>query len=316
MGRATRPGANTIYKLYNSLLACSLTTLTPIARFLSDDQEGFRPGRNTERAIQTWLHVLEDAALTGQDLFVLYTDFSAAFNSIDLDKLLMIMYDSGIPEDAIEAVRSIYSSVRTCIKTEHGRTQEIPIERGTVQGDTLSPLLFLIFIDPLLRWLNVGGRGFQFHSITDPQQRERFSVAASCYADDLATATTCASDMRIQCEKIAAYAAWGGMGVNVEKCAVSVILHGQARTDSSLGHPTSKAYQKRARQLADGKFMIDTKAIPFLLPTQAYKYLGVHITLTLDWKEQFQVLRKNIETLSDNITASVATPDQKLRMIK
>ena len=212
--------ANTTYKLYNSLLASSLTSLTPISRFLSDDQEGFRPGRNTERAIQTWLHVLEDAALTGQDLFVLYTDFSAAFNSIDLDKLLMIMYDTGIPEDAIEAVRSIYQHARTSIKTEHGRTREIPIERGTVQGDTLSPLLFLIFIDPLLRWLRVGGRGYKFQSIKTEHERETHSVAASCYADDLAAATTCAEDMHIQCGKVEAYARWGGMGVNVDKCAV------------------------------------------------------------------------------------------------
>ena len=308
--------ANTTYKLYNRLLASSLTSLTPISRFLSDDQEGFRPGRNTERAIQTWLHVLEDAALTGQDLFVLYTDFSAAFNSIDLDKLLMIMYDTGIPEDAIEAVRSIYQHARTSIKTEHGRTREIPIERGTVQGDTLSPLLFLIFIDPLLRWLRVGGRGYKFQSIKTEHERETHSVAASCYADDLAAATTCAEDMHIQCGKVEAYARWGGMGVNVDKCAVSAILHGHARADASLGTPTSKCYRAKVQRMTQGQFKIDGKAIPVLLPTQAYKYLGVHITLTLDWHEQTAHLQKEIQERANNIVASRATPDQKIRIIK
>jgi hypothetical protein len=254
--------------LYNSLLASSLTSLTPISRFLSDDHEGVRPGRNTERAIQTWLHVLEDAALTGQDLFVLYTDFSAAFNSIDLDKLLMIMYDTGIPEDAVEAVRSIYKDARTKIKTEHGRTKDIPIERGTVQGDTLSPLLFLIFIDPLLRWLRVGGCGYQLQSLRTPEERQAHAVAASCYADDLAVATTCVEHMHTQCGKVEAFARWGGMGVNVDKCAISAILHRQAHADATMGKPTSKKYQDRVQRMTQGQFKIDGKAIPVLLPTQ------------------------------------------------
>ena len=37
--------------------------------------------------------------------------------------------------------------------TIHGNTTPLSIYRGTLQGDTLSPLLFTIFMKPLLRWL-------------------------------------------------------------------------------------------------------------------------------------------------------------------
>ena len=40
-------------------------------------------------------------------------------------------------------------------------TDSIPVERGTIQGNTRSPLLFLIYMEPLLRCLHVGGGGYE-----------------------------------------------------------------------------------------------------------------------------------------------------------
>ena len=45
--------------------------------------------------------------------------------------------------------------------TIHGNTSPISIKRGALQGDTLSPFLFTIFMEPLLRWLAVGSRGYR-----------------------------------------------------------------------------------------------------------------------------------------------------------
>ena len=64
------------------------------------------------------------------------------------------MKDLGYPEDAVKLVGNIYSQSNTIFIGEHfGQTQKIPIQRGTIQGDTLSPYLFIIFLEPLLRWL-------------------------------------------------------------------------------------------------------------------------------------------------------------------
>jgi hypothetical protein len=52
----------------------------------------------------------------------------------------------GFPTDAIYVVTYIYTKVCTKIRLPLGEhTESIQIERGTIQGDTLSPLLFLIY---------------------------------------------------------------------------------------------------------------------------------------------------------------------------
>eukprot|EP00959_Pyramimonas_sp_CCMP1952_P405470 8498139-Pyramimonas_sp.AAC.1 len=66
--------------------------------------------------------------------------------------------------------------------------------RGTIQGDTLSPLLFVIFIDPLLRWLEEGNREYRFKT-SDAK------LGPMAYADDLAIVTDRVAHLQTQAAK-------------------------------------------------------------------------------------------------------------------
>ena len=61
--------------------------------------------------------------------------------------MLWIMYDLGFPTDAIDAVRNLYEHATTKVNLpSRVCTNKIPIERATIQGDTFSPFLFLLFM--------------------------------------------------------------------------------------------------------------------------------------------------------------------------
>ncbi len=92
-------------------------------------------------------------------------NFSMAFNTVDHNLLLQTMDHLGFPPMAINAIKGLYASATTHVRVPAGMTDPIPVRLGTVQGDTLSPLLFLIFIEPLLRWLQVGGRGYKVRAL-------------------------------------------------------------------------------------------------------------------------------------------------------
>jgi hypothetical protein len=131
------------------------------------------------------LMAIEDAELSQQDLLTMLIDFSAAFNMIDQDRLFMVMYDLGIPTDIIEVVKDLYNRATTSYVTDYGPTAPINVDRGTLQGDTLSPFLFLIYMEPLLRWLQVGGRGHTFGCVPT-EKRNETRCNSLAYADDLA----------------------------------------------------------------------------------------------------------------------------------
>jgi hypothetical protein len=145
---------------------------------------GFRKGKTTVDHLCTLVQALEDARLTGQNLYKLQIDFSNAFNTSDHDKLLCLLYDMGYPTDCIEVIKSIYSQATTFFSLPQGDTQPMPVERGTLQGDNLSPFLFLLYIEPMLRWLHVGGKGYRMGTLQGTYQVQH-SISGLGFADDL-----------------------------------------------------------------------------------------------------------------------------------
>ena len=152
--------ANTLYKLWTRLITNTLYEHAETQRrrdaetrsVLSTTQAGFCKHKDTIHRLQNVVMALEDAKLFRKDIYALIVDFTSAFNTTNHDCMLRIMYDLGFPADAIDAVRNLYQYATTQVNLPSGVcSNKIPIERGTKQGDTLSPFLFLLYMEHLLR---------------------------------------------------------------------------------------------------------------------------------------------------------------------
>ena len=273
--------ANTVYKLWTGMVAECISKYADHHDILSGAQEGFRKEKNTIRQLQNMMNIMSDAKISNQDLYIMYVDFSSAFNTIDHDKLLWIMHDLGFTPDAIHVIADLYKDAVTKIRLSFAETNPITIERGTIQGDTLSPLVFLIFIEPLLRWLQSGGRGYKPKCLADTQHAD-YTNSSNAYADDLAVTTCTVADLSTQAKKIEAFTKWSGMIVNCKKCAITALLYGQAHNngkDNVLSTNMIKMSENRATQVR-----MQNTPIPFLHPhNQPYRYLGVDLTPTFNW---------------------------------
>jgi phage host-nuclease inhibitor protein Gam len=94
------------------------------------------------------------------------------------------MADLGYPQDAINLIGNIYSNSSTrFFGTHFGKTKPVHIQKGTIQGDTLSPYLFIIFLEPLLRWLERGNLGYKLNT-------SQHIINPAAYANDLAIITS------------------------------------------------------------------------------------------------------------------------------
>ena len=135
--------------------ALSITTLHRIRpcteEYLSHSQSGFRPDRST--ADVAWAHKWLAAKTKKEDVEIKITgiDMSSAFDTIDRQTLLDILREI-VEEDELRIIRFLLSD--TIINTRiNGATKEKPFESniGSPQGDSLSPVLFSIYLENALK---------------------------------------------------------------------------------------------------------------------------------------------------------------------
>jgi hypothetical protein len=198
-----------------------------MAGIISDSQSGFRKHRRCLHQLMKLTNTIEDSNLHKHPLFILYLDFKGAFPSVDHSRLTDCMGLLGLPQDAIDTIRDLYTNNTTSLLLPGGLTTPIPIRRGTVQGDSLSPLLFLFYIEPLLQWLDQGLDGYPMQSAirhTHPNDSlvERSTVSA--FADDLALFSSSLHGIKRALRKVELFCEWARMDLNASKCRLVMTI--------------------------------------------------------------------------------------------
>jgi len=271
---------------------------------IGEAQAGFRTGRNTTHQLQRLRLALEDAKLTKSDIQVLYVDFTDAFGSVDHARLHCIMESMGIPRDAIAVIKDLYQGASIVVKTPKGDTPPIPIMgRGTIQGDTLSPLLFIIYMEPLLRWLQEDRRTYRMKTSDE-------EVGPLAYVDDLSVITEDPQDAVTQAGKIETYCNWAGVGVNVDPIRRNKTVYTSVkRRGGNLAEHIGPMREAQPTQLT-----IQGHNIPHMTEHESYRYLGVLINLELDWTEQWSSLMEKVTEEAHLINSCGATTGQQLHL--
>lgn len=298
----------TMYKLWTRMITWAMADHAERNNLLTYTQGGFRNKRTTADQLELMTMLLEDAKLHQQDIYLAMIDFTEAFDTIDHDKLLLILYDLGFPTDAIEVVKQLYTGTTTTIKTPHGNTNPIPMDRGTIQGDSLSPFLFIIYLEPLLRWLRVGANGYIPGVFRRHNDREKLKeqIPDATYADDLNLLSLSAAGLQKQLDKVTRYATWGQLIVNIPKSLVTGALYRTKPKDP---------YNCASLQRLLSAVTLQGQPVTFHNPRKPFRYLGVHFTMQLDWAHQLTIVKTALKSMARGLKVSGGKPYQKMRTI-
>jgi len=147
-----------------------------VQEYLSANQSGFRQKRSTADVV--WCHrwLTAKAQRYKWEFSILGIDMSRAFDTICRDKLIDVL-SSFLPEDEVRLIRLLIADTKLAVRVGSDLSDYFTTTIGTPQGDSISPVLFIVYLEAALRSIRM----------TTPraQDTSRFLPYDVEYADDV-----------------------------------------------------------------------------------------------------------------------------------
>ena len=154
-----------VSKAYSSLLNDRIVQFCNETNIFPDEQNGFRAKRSCEDHIFSLSTIIKNRINDKKDTFCAFVDLEKAFDWVNRNLLLYRLLNHDIQGKMYNAVRSILSDTKSCVQLDNDcNTNWFSNICGVRQGDSMSPTLFSLYINDLVKTLkekgpllNIGG---------------------------------------------------------------------------------------------------------------------------------------------------------------
>ena len=114
-------------------------------------QARFGKGRGTRDQIANISWIIKKAREFQKNIYFCFIDNDKAFDYVDQNKLWKILQEMGIPDHLTCLLRNLYAGQEATHRTGHGKTDSFQIGKGVRQAYILSPCLFHLYADYIMR---------------------------------------------------------------------------------------------------------------------------------------------------------------------
>lgn len=203
-------------KVLLGIMANRLYDACESAQLLVPEQAGFRRREEAVAQFIAMAEIIRRRGIEAESTFAIFVDFKKAYDKVHHEALYRILDNMGVRGKFLTIIKDMYQNSRMQIKAGGRVTRSFGMKRGTRQGCPLSPLLFIIFVNHLLKETSCGG-------VTVPGMRFNFRVArcgGGQYADDLVALEATPAAAKTFCENIYNWGVKWGMELGIKKCGV------------------------------------------------------------------------------------------------
>lgn len=173
--------AQTSFKIYTRILEKRLRNhIEPI---LEEEQAAFRQNRQTGDNIYIIRSIIERKIEEGEELYLTFIDLKAAFDTVDRSEIWRTLKELKVDKNLIGAIRSSYRTVMARVQLEGQRSEMFEMKKGIKQGDSLSPLLFIIIMDKIIK--RIKEKYSHLDTVIGYKNLEAIKLNSLLYADDV-----------------------------------------------------------------------------------------------------------------------------------
>ena len=139
-----------------------------------------------------------------------FIDFKKAFHSIHHSTLWKILRHYGLPQKIVDIISILYQNFECSVLIERNKTNSFSVRSGDCQGCILSPILFNIALDYIMRQTTQNAQhGIQWTLISQLEDLD--------YADDIALLSTTAIHLQKKAQLLTENARKTGLQINQKK---------------------------------------------------------------------------------------------------
>ena len=138
---------DTTYKLISS---CINERCKQAIKF-HDGIHGFRTGRGCQTALFEAKADMDAREAAGATYHQIFLDLSKAFDTVDRERLFLVMKAYGMGFRSIQFFRKCWDQAFVAPRAGGVHGPQVPIGAGVRQGDIISPMLFNMVVDAILR---------------------------------------------------------------------------------------------------------------------------------------------------------------------
>ena len=280
------------FKVLISVMATRLSERLTEADRLSREQAGFR--RREEAVAQSiaLAEIVRRRFLLGKASFGLFVDFQKAYDRLYHSFLYRVLEHHGISGRFLTLVKNMYGETRYSIRIGASTSASFSPARGAKQGDPMSPILYILCIDPILKAASARG-GVRVMDVRRP-------CPGLMYADDVVSLESKIEDCQRTLDGIWDWGQTYGMDLGLPKSGVMMwpsdrqpVLRALRRTRTALLSDTDDSNASSVEGVVNWdvdsmdelRFRHDHYIYSVregVIPTvKTYKYLGITVDTRL-----------------------------------
>ncbi|KAG0435394.1 Retrovirus-related Pol polyprotein from type-1 retrotransposable element R2 [Dictyocoela muelleri] len=206
---------SSIYKIITKAFSQNLSNILEANSVISINQIGAK--RNTLAAKEQLLFNHCINIYNEYKLKVLWVDIRKAFDTVPFHYLNELLRRLNIPQNIREFIKNMQSNVKINISYNNNKIGSFKPERGILQGDSLSPILFTLCMEPISRILNEDNE-LMFDMTYENKQMK---INHLFYMDDLKIMAKDETKLLKLANKFENVLRTIGMDINVDKSATN-----------------------------------------------------------------------------------------------